>query len=163
MQEAEWLVATRKLDFRSDFDFPGKKENESVKLFTLQDSNAPEKILHELLFHSMVSRLIKRCHGSCGDMLIAAIKEDYLVVKSRGRVRWVWEKARWTQSAACCTSISRLKTLKINHGVRKMYTMKPSFSPKLYLKKRTCQITRGSESLPWINEWMFQIINSKVL
>lgn len=63
-----------------------------MKLFTLQDSNAPEKILHELFFHSMVSRLIKRCHGSCGDMLIAAVKKDYLVVKSRGPARFMNKK-----------------------------------------------------------------------
>ena len=39
----------------------------------------------ELFFRSMVPRLVNRCQENCGDTLFSADKEDYLVVRSRGR------------------------------------------------------------------------------
>ena len=37
----------------------------------------------------MVPRLVNRCQGNCGDKLFPADKEDYLVVKSRGRISFM--------------------------------------------------------------------------
>ena len=58
-------------------------------MFTFPDTSAPEKILYELFFRSMVPHLVNRCHGNCGDKLFPAGKEDYLVVKSRGRISFM--------------------------------------------------------------------------
>ena len=80
---------TRKPDFESAFDRLDEKEQESWKWFTFQDPNAPEKISYELFFRSMVLRLVNRCQGNCGDKLLPADKEDYLVVKSRGRISFM--------------------------------------------------------------------------
>ena len=77
---------TRKSDFESAFNRLEKKEKESRKSFTFQDTNAPEKILYELFFRSMVPRLVNRFQENCGDKLFPADKKDYLVVKSRGRI-----------------------------------------------------------------------------
>ena len=37
----------------------------------------------------MVPCLVNRCQGNCGDKLFPADKEDYLVVKSRGRISFM--------------------------------------------------------------------------
>ena len=80
---------TRRPDFESAFDRLDKKEKEGRKSFTFQDPNALEKISYELFFHSMVPRLVNRCQGNCGDKLFPADKEDYLVVRSRGRINFM--------------------------------------------------------------------------
>ena len=80
---------TRKPDLESAFDRLDKKEKESRKLFTFQDPNALEKISYELFFRSVVPRLVNRCQGNCRDKLFPADKEDYLVVKSRGRISFI--------------------------------------------------------------------------
>ena len=72
---------TRKTDFESAFDQLVKKEKESKKMFTFQNSNVPEKKSNELLFRSMVKRLVNRCQENYGDKLFPSGKEDYLVVK----------------------------------------------------------------------------------
>ena len=80
---------TRKLDFQSAFDWLDKKERKSRKSLTFQDPNAPEKILLELFFHSMVPGLVNRCQGNCGDKLFPVYIEDYLVVMSDGRISFM--------------------------------------------------------------------------
>ena len=80
---------TRKPDFESAHDWQDKKEKESRKSFTFQDPNASEKISCELFFRSMVPRLVNRCQGNCGYKLFPVGKEDYLVVKSRGRISFM--------------------------------------------------------------------------
>ena len=75
--ERKW---TRKSDFKSAFNRLDKKETESRKLFAFQDPNGPEKKLYELFFRSVVPLLINRCQGNCGDKLLPADKEDYLVM-----------------------------------------------------------------------------------
>ena len=37
----------------------------------------------------MALRLVNRCQGNCGDKLFLADKENYLVVKSRGRISFM--------------------------------------------------------------------------
>ena len=69
---------TRKPDFESAFDLLYKKEKESRKPFTFQDSNAPEKISHELFFRSVVPRLVNRCQENCGDKLFPEDKNIIL-------------------------------------------------------------------------------------
>ena len=66
-----------------------ENEKESRKSFTFQNPNAPEKILYELFFLSMVPRLANWYQENCGDKLFPADKEDYLVVKSRGRISFM--------------------------------------------------------------------------
>ena len=80
---------TRKPDFESAHDWQDKKEKDIRKSFTFQDPNAPEKISCELFFLSMVLRLVNRCQGNCGYKLFPVGKEDYLVVKSRGRISFM--------------------------------------------------------------------------
>ena len=48
-----------------------------------------EEISYELFFGSMVPRLVIQCRENCGDRLFPADKEDYLAVKSRGRVSFM--------------------------------------------------------------------------
>ena len=80
---------TRKPDFESAFDRLDKKEKENRKSFTFQDRNASEKISYELYFRSVVLRLVNRCQGNFRDQLFPADKEDYLAVKSRGRISFM--------------------------------------------------------------------------
>ena len=70
----------------SAFDRLDKKEKENRKSFSFRDPNAPEKLLCELFFRSVVPCLVNRCQGNCGDELFLVDKEDYLVVKPRGHI-----------------------------------------------------------------------------
>ena len=65
-----------------------------------QDFKAPEKILYEPLFRSVESRLVKRCQGSCRNMLFLTGKEDYLVVKSRARISFMSKHGK--MDSKCC-------------------------------------------------------------
>ena len=79
----------QKARFRSAFDRLDKKEKESRKSFTFQDLSTPKKISYELFFRSVLSCLVNRCQGNCGDKLFPADKADYLVVKSRDRISFM--------------------------------------------------------------------------
>ena len=128
---------TRKPDFESAFDWLDKNEKESRKSFTFQDPNAPEKISYELFFCSMVPRLVNRCQGNYGDKLFLVGKEDYLVVKSRGRIRISFGNKQGEMDSKYCPLHIHFKAecFKNTHGVYMMYTTKPSLSRKLCLEK----------------------------
>ena len=140
---------TRKPDFKIAFDRLDKKEKESRKSFTFQDPNALEKISYELFFRSMVPRLVNRCQGNFGDKLFPAEKEDYLVVKSRGRISFMNKQGKMNSKAyplyihfqAECPKEYALRIHDVHYQA--FTCQKPSLA-----KRYTCQITRGSKSFP---------------
>ena len=92
-------------DSESLFDWLGKKEQENRKLFTFQDSSTLEKILHELLFRSLLLHLVNRCQENCCDKLFPD-KKDYLVVKSHDGIS-VMDKQ---MDSECCPFYIHFKT-----------------------------------------------------
>ena len=151
---------TRKPHFESAFDQLDKEEKESRKSLTFQDPNALEKISHELLFCSIVPRLVNRCQGNCGDKFFPADKEDYLVVKSCGRISSMNRQGEMDSKlyihfkAECLKEYARRV-----HDVH--YEAFP-FSEITFGKDTLARLPKKVKVFLEEMVWIFQIIKSKV-
>ena len=55
-----------------------------VKRIHIEDPNCEPEIPFELVFRSLVPRLVEKCKGDCGRKLSQSDEEDYLLIKSYG-------------------------------------------------------------------------------
>ena len=154
---------TRKPDLECAFDQQDKKEKESRKSLTFQNPNALEKISYELFFHSMVPRLVNRCKGNCGGKLFPADKEDYLVVKSRGRITFMNKQGE--MNSKLCPLYIHFKVECRKEYARRIHDLHYEAFPYSEIAFGKGTLTRLPEEVKVFLEnlvWMCQIIKSKV-
>ena len=65
-----------------------KKDQAVVKTILFNDPNTIPPITYELHLRSHLPRMMSKCQGNCGEKIPTSDKEDFLLVKSFGRIQF---------------------------------------------------------------------------